>query len=51
MEYRSESYRRHNGQIGIAADGHKYIRRRNTVTAIYLKRALFRDKCKAQRRR
>ena len=47
MEHRSESYTRHNGQIVIAADGHKYIRRRYTETAIHLKRALFRDECKA----
>ena len=47
MEYKLESYRRHNGQIVIAADGHKYIRRKYTETAVYLKCALFRDGCKA----
>ena len=47
MEYKLESYRRHNGQIVIAADGHKYIIRKYTETAVYLKCALFRDGCKA----
>ena len=47
MEYKLESYRRHNGQNVIAADGHKYIRRKYTETAVYLKCALFRDGCKA----
>ena len=47
MEYKLEHYRRQSGHIVISPDGHKYIRREYTETAVYLKCALFRDGCKA----
>lgn len=46
MEYKLESYRCHNSQIVIAADGHKTTRRKYTETATYLKCAFFRDDSK-----
>ena len=47
MEYKWDNYRRQSGQILTASDGHKYLRRKFTDNAVYLKCALFRDGCNA----